>query len=60
MSPKKILSSNEINFYKKYGYLVKKELISENIINKVNQKIKNLILFFMLSVRELGSILKNL
>lgn len=43
MSPKKILSSNEINFYKKYGYLVKKELISENIINKVNQKIKNLI-----------------
>ena len=40
MSPKKILSSNEINFYKKYGYLVKKELISENIINKVNQKIK--------------------
>ena len=43
MSPKKVLSSSEINFYKKQGYLVKKELISESIIDKINQKIKNLI-----------------
>jgi len=43
MFNKGILSSKEIKFYKNNGYLVKKELISKKIINKINQKVKNLL-----------------
>ena len=43
MFNRKILSSKEIKFYKNNGYLVKKELISKKIINKINQKVKNLL-----------------
>jgi ectoine hydroxylase-related dioxygenase (phytanoyl-CoA dioxygenase family) len=43
MDNKEILNSAEIKFYKNNGYLVKKELISKNTINKINQKVKNLL-----------------
>lgn len=43
MSRKNILSSNEINFYKKNGYLIKKKLIPINIIDKINEKVQFLL-----------------
>ena len=35
---KKILSTNEINFYRKHGYLVKKELISKMSTHKLRKQ----------------------
>ena len=43
MLNKEILSSAEIKFYKNNGYLVKKELISKKIIDKINLKVKKLL-----------------
>ncbi|MDC0232779.1 phytanoyl-CoA dioxygenase family protein [Pelagibacteraceae bacterium] len=43
MLNKEILSFTEIKFYKNNGYLVKKELISKKIINKINLKVKKLL-----------------
>jgi ectoine hydroxylase-related dioxygenase (phytanoyl-CoA dioxygenase family) len=35
---------NEINFFKKHGYLVKKNLLSIKQINKINKIVKNIVL----------------
>ena len=43
MLNKEIVSSAEIKFYKNNGYLVKKELISKKIIEKINLKVKKLL-----------------
>ena len=43
MLNKEIVSSAEIKFYKNNGYLVKKELISKKIIDKINLKVKKLL-----------------
>tara|TARA_B100000029_G_scaffold201680_1_gene199884 strand:+ start:113 stop:976 length:864 start_codon:yes stop_codon:yes gene_type:complete len=40
MIKNKYLSNNELNFYKRYGYLVKHSLISQKNIKKINNKIK--------------------
>ena len=37
------LSKSDLNFYKKNGYLVKKELIPIKIIKKINNLIKQII-----------------
>ena len=37
------IKSNEVKFYKKNGYLVKKNLIPDREINKINDLVKNII-----------------